>query len=57
MEHEQVSDSGVKSGYKAGPPLYTTCKQQCFRYQRAGCARSQSMYFATPVATSVNGSV
>jgi len=50
MEHEQVSDSGVKTGYKGRWWVYTRCKNQ-----RAGWARSQSIYFATPVATSVNG--
>jgi len=50
MEHEQVSDSGVKTGYKGRRSVYTRCKRQ-----RAGWARSQSIYFATPLATSVNG--
>lgn len=50
MEHEQVSDSRVKTGYKGRRRV-----QMRYKNQRAGCARSQSMYFATPVATSVNG--
>lgn len=51
MEHEQVSDSGVKTGYKGRWRVYTRYKNQ-----RVGWARSQSIYFATPLATSVNGS-